>query len=47
MILMGLSLILMEIKQPRMANYLPALLLAPLIVALAESLQINLYPTIN
>lgn len=46
MILMGLSLILMEIKQPRMANYLPALLLAPLIVSVAQALHINLYPNI-
>ena len=34
-LLIGLALVLLEIKQPRMANFLPALLLAPLLVALA------------
>lgn len=46
MILMGLSLILLDIKHPRVANYLPALLIAPLIVAAANALGINLYPNI-
>lgn len=44
MILMGLSLILLDIKHPRIANYLPALLIAPLIVAGADVLGIDLYP---
>lgn len=43
-ILMGLALILLEIKRPRMANFLPALVIAPLIVAVAPLLGINLYP---
>jgi uncharacterized protein len=44
LLLMGLSLILLDIKKPRMANFLPALLIAPLIVALGQALGINLYP---
>lgn len=44
MILMGLSLILLDVKQPRMANFLPALLIAPLLVALAALLGISIYP---
>lgn len=43
-VLMGLSLILLDIKKPRMANFLPALLIAPLIVAFGQALGINLYP---
>lgn len=46
LILMGLSLILMDIKHPRVANYLPALVIAPLIVAIAELLKINIYPNL-
>ncbi len=46
MILMGLSLILLDLKHPRIANYLPALLIAPLIVAGADVLGIDLYPNI-
>jgi len=42
--LMGLSLILLDVKKPRMANFLPALILAPLIVAVATALGINIYP---
>jgi hypothetical protein len=44
LLLIGLSLILMDIKKPRVANYLPALLIAPLMVALATALGINIYP---
>ncbi|MFZ4813755.1 MAG: DUF554 domain-containing protein [Phototrophicaceae bacterium] len=44
-ILMGLSLALLDIKRPRIANFLPALIIAPLIVALAQWLGINLYPS--
>lgn len=44
LILIGLSLILMDIKRPRMANFLPALLIAPLIVAVGTALGVNLYP---
>lgn len=46
MILIGLSLILLDIKHPRVANYLPALLLAPLIVVVSELLGISIYPDI-
>jgi uncharacterized membrane protein YqgA involved in biofilm formation len=44
LLLMGLALILLEIKQPRMANFLPALIIAPLIVAIAGLLGISIYP---
>lgn len=44
LILMGLSLVLLDLKRPRMANFLPALVIAPVIVALAAALGINLYP---
>ena len=44
LILIGLALVLMDLKQPRMANFLPALLLAPLIVAVATALGIDIYP---
>jgi uncharacterized membrane protein YqgA involved in biofilm formation len=44
LVLMGLSLILLDIKKPRMANFLPALIIAPLIVAVSQALGINLYP---
>jgi uncharacterized membrane protein YqgA involved in biofilm formation len=44
LMLIGLALILLDVKRPRMANFLPALVLAPLMVALAVALGINLYP---
>jgi len=44
MILIGLSLILLDIKHPRVANYLPALILAPVIVGVATALGIDVYP---
>lgn len=44
LLLMGLSLILLDLKKPRMANYLPALLIAPLIVTVATALGIDIYP---
>lgn len=43
-ILIGLTLVLWDVKQPRMANYLPALVIAPLIVAVGTALGIDLYP---
>jgi uncharacterized membrane protein YqgA involved in biofilm formation len=43
-LLVGLSLVLLDIKKPRMANFLPALLIAPLIVMGANLLHINIYP---
>lgn len=44
LLLMGLTLILLDLKKPRMANFLPALVLAPLIVAVASLLGIDIYP---
>jgi uncharacterized membrane protein YqgA involved in biofilm formation len=44
-LLMGLALVLLDIKQPRVANFLPALLIAPLLVWLAGIIGINIYPT--
>jgi uncharacterized membrane protein YqgA involved in biofilm formation len=44
LILLGLGLTLLEIKRPRMANFLPALVIAPLLVAIATALGINVYP---
>lgn len=44
LILLGLALILLDLKRPRMANFLPALLIAPALVALASALGINIYP---
>lgn len=43
-LLMGLALILLDIKKPRMANFLPALIIAPLIVVVASALMIDIYP---
>lgn len=43
-LLMGLALTLLDIKKPRVANFLPALLIAPLLVSLAGWLNINIYP---
>ncbi len=45
-LLMGLSLVLLDIKRPRIANFLPALVVAPAIVALAAALGIDIYPTL-
>lgn len=44
LLLMGLSLILLDIKHPRIANFLPALLIAPALVFVAQSLGIVIYP---
>ncbi|MEZ4669742.1 MAG: DUF554 domain-containing protein [Anaerolineae bacterium] len=44
LLLIGLALVLLDIKKPRMANFLPALVIAPLIVLLASYLQIDIYP---
>jgi uncharacterized membrane protein YqgA involved in biofilm formation len=44
LMLMGLALVLLNIKQPRMANFLPALVIAPLLVAIATALGLNIYP---
>jgi uncharacterized membrane protein YqgA involved in biofilm formation len=44
LILIGLGLTLLDIKKPRVVNFLPGLLIAPLIVAVATALGINIYP---
>ncbi len=45
-LLMGLALVLLDVKRPRMANFLPALIVAPVLVALAEAIGINIYPAL-
>ncbi len=42
--LIGLGLVLLDIRKPRIANFLPALVIAPAIVALAGYLGIPVYP---
>jgi hypothetical protein len=44
LLLLGLSLILLDIQRPKMANYLPALLIAPLIVVVGNALGVDVYP---
>lgn len=44
LILMALSLVILDMKKVRVANFLPALVIAPLIVAIAVALGINIYP---
>jgi uncharacterized membrane protein YqgA involved in biofilm formation len=44
-LLMALAFVLLDIKPIRVANFLPALFIAPLIVVLAGVFGINLYPT--
>ncbi len=44
LILLGLALVLLDIKKPRMVNFLPGLLIAPILVELATLLGINIYP---
>jgi uncharacterized membrane protein YqgA involved in biofilm formation len=44
LILIGLGLVLLDIKKPRMVNFLPGLLIAPILVELATLLGINIYP---
>lgn len=44
LILIALGLVLLDIKKPRVANFLPALLIAPLIVVVAQALGIDIYP---
>lgn len=46
LLLIGLALVLLELKRPRMANFLPALVIAPLIVALGQALGIAIYPAL-
>ena len=44
LLLLGLGLTLLDIKHPRIANFLPALIIAPLLVALGTALGIDIYP---
>jgi uncharacterized membrane protein YqgA involved in biofilm formation len=44
LLLIALSLVLLDVKKPRVANFLPALVIAPLLVALGSALGINIYP---
>lgn len=44
LLLIGLSLILLNVQKPRVANFLPALIIAPLMVAIATALKIDIYP---
>lgn len=44
LLLIGLALVLLDIKKPRIANFLPALLIAPLLVVIGAALGINIYP---
>lgn len=44
LLLIGLALLLLDLKQPRIANFLPALAVAPLLVWLAGLLGIPIYP---
>jgi uncharacterized membrane protein YqgA involved in biofilm formation len=44
LILIGLALTLLDLKKPRVVNFLPGLLVAPVIVAVATALGINVYP---
>ncbi len=43
-LLLGIGLVLLEVKRVRVANFLPALLIAPLIVAALDGLGINYVP---
>lgn len=44
LILLALSLVLLDIKRPPVANFLPALFVAPLIVFVASALGVPIYP---
>lgn len=46
LMIIGLSLILLDLKRPRVANFLPGLVLAPLIVWVAGLLRIVIYPAL-
>jgi uncharacterized protein len=43
-VLIGLALVLLDVKQPRVANFLPALVIAPALVGLASLFGIEVYP---
>ncbi len=44
LMMMGIGLVLLDIKKPRLANFLPGLIIAPLIVAVTAALGINIFP---
>lgn len=44
LLLMGLALVLLDVKRPRVANFLPGLIIAPLLVWIAGLLAIDIYP---
>ena len=44
LLLIALALVLLDVKKPRVANFLPALVVAPAIVAAAGALGVNIYP---
>lgn len=43
-LLMALALVLLDIKKSRVANFLPALVIAPLMVIIGQALNIPIYP---
>lgn len=45
-LLLALALTLLDIKKPPVANFLPALLIAPLIVAVGTAIGIDIYPNL-
>lgn len=47
LLLMGLAMVLLDVKKPRIANFLPALIIAPLLVAIAGTLGISIYPQLH
>lgn len=46
LMLIGLALTMLEVKKARIANFLPALIIAPLIVVVAKAVGIDIYPNI-
>lgn len=44
LLLIAISLVLLNLKAVRVANFLPALIVAPLLILLAELLHVSLYP---
>jgi uncharacterized protein len=45
-ILLGLAIVMLDVKKIRVANFLPGLVIAPLLVAVAQSLGVTLYPAL-
>ena len=43
-LLMALGFVLLDVKKSRVANFLPALLIAPLMVVIGQALNIPIYP---